>query len=346
MPPLALSRSVLNADWRTSCACRSDRKYHRSFSSPQQYAADHATRFNFNSSKMAPETPKLPPLGPLIRMRPLKPAELPSHLKLASLQSSGTSPPIEQFVSAILDEGHDFLANYMPAAFKVKGQNKPSPPSTAPVELLAHEVSAHDLPEEGRTMGLGETWFARTSIHDNSAKEGTASWEEFDGGLRANHSQNERDYTPEVLDAHEILIWDEKPEGGQMRAGDWTDVDLSLMEMVHKIPGPLNNRVFPLLVISARKTQEFLVVQIPVDMKTIESAKYTKDPKLTIGMYCSVERGDIIEGGAKVRWQMATASDAKGMLPMWMQKLGVPGAVIKDVGLFIGWCDKKRKGSA
>ena len=38
---------------------------------------------------------------------------------------------------------------------------------------------------------------------------------------------------------------------------------------------------------------------------------------------------------------MATASDAKGWLPMWVQKLGVPGAVVKDVGLFIRWIRNK-----
>lgn len=38
-----------------------------------------------------------------------------------------------------------------------------------------------------------------------------------------------------------------------------------------------------------------------------------------------------------IEWVMATASDAKGWLPMWAQKLGVPSAVVKDVGLVIGW---------
>lgn len=38
-----------------------------------------------------------------------------------------------------------------------------------------------------------------------------------------------------------------------------------------------------------------------------------------------------------IEWVMATASDAKGWLPMWVQKLGVPSAVVKDVGLFVGW---------
>ena len=40
---------------------------------------------------------------------------------------------------------------------------------------------------------------------------------------------------------------------------------------------------------------------------------------------------------------MATTSDAKGWLPMYLQKLGVPGAVIKDVGLFMKWIDGVRR---
>ena len=31
---------------------------------------------------------------------------------------------------------------------------------------------------------------------------------------------------------------------------------------------------------------------------------------------------------------MAVASDASGVLPMWAQKMGLPGAITKDVGLF------------
>lgn len=34
---------------------------------------------------------------------------------------------------------------------------------------------------------------------------------------------------------------------------------------------------------------------------------------------------------------MATASHAKGNIPMAMQRMGVPGAIAKDVGLFLKW---------
>ena len=42
---------------------------------------------------------------------------------------------------------------------------------------------------------------------------------------------------------------------------------------------------------------------------------------------------------------MATASNARGSLPMWAQKMGVPGAVVKDVGLFMKWVGGRRKGA-
>ena len=47
-----------------------------------------------------------------------------------------------------------------------------------------------------------------------------------------------------------------------------------------------------------------------------------------------------------IEWIMATASDAKGWLPMWAQKLGIPGAIVKDVGLFIAWVAKQRQSGA
>jgi hypothetical protein len=43
------------------------------------------------------------------------------------------------------------------------------------------------------------------------------------------------------------------------------------------------------------------------------------------------------EAAAEIEWIMATASDAKGVLPMWIQKTSVPSAVAKDVGYFLKW---------
>ena len=39
---------------------------------------------------------------------------------------------------------------------------------------------------------------------------------------------------------------------------------------------------------------------------------------------------------------MATASDARGSLPMAIQKSALPGVIAKDVGFFMDWVIKQR----
>ena len=232
------------------------------------------------ASKASVEDVRDSGLGPLVRMRALDISKLPAHPELASQQTA--APDVQTFVSAVLEEANAFMTTYLPHRFKVKDSGKDSPPATARVALSSHDISVQDLPAEVREAGAGnETWFARTSIHDNVAKDGTASWEEFDEGLRVDHSQHEKDYTPDVYDAHEALNWTSSLEGSQRRVGGWEDVHVSVMEMVHKIPTPLNDRVFPELVITAKRNQEFIVVQIPVASKGLPNAKYHNVPKIT-----------------------------------------------------------------
>lgn len=134
----------------------------------------------------------------------------------------------------------------------------------------------------------------------------------------------------------------------------------AVYEMCHHIPPPLSNRVFAVVIATAVSRPatgppSFLVVQVPVDVARLPAALYSngrhktaadtaqKKKDITIGQYVSIERAELVDEGKSVKWQMATASDAKGVLPMWAQKMGVPGAVVKDVGLFIDWTGKRRK---
>jgi hypothetical protein len=285
-------------------------------------------------------------LGPLVHMRVLKPSDLPDHPDLAAHQIPGEQPALSAFLYNVLSEGYTFTTQYWPKHFTVKGRDKPSPPSTAKVEVVAHEIQSSELPVHARGDGTRtvENWCGRTSIHENAAKPGTATWEEFDGGLRQDHSQHEKDYTPLLFDAHEVLAWPVEAQVGP--EGDaWNEARAVIMEMAHNMPGPLGQRVFRVLVVTAKRENEFFVVQIPADSNDLPGSKYN-DKKMTEGIYCSVEYGSLIENGAKVKWQMATASDAGGALPMWVQKMGIAGAVTKDVGFFIEWIEKERKGQA
>jgi len=247
------------------------------------------------------------------------------------------------------------MTSYLPHTFKTKTKDKHSPPSTAPVELLSHEIPTAEIPESARPSKAAqspsspaETWFARTSIHENAAKPGTASWDEFDRGTRANHCEREDDYTPDVLDAHLVFDWSDELGKLGKKVGEWEDVGAEVREMCHRIPPPLDDRVFTVLCIWAKRParDDWLVVQLPVDASGLPGVKYQDRPKITTGHYVSVERGELIDGGKNVKWQMGTASDAGGNLPMWAQKLGTPGAVVKDVGLFMQYCEEQRRGRA
>ncbi|GAB7357980.1 hypothetical protein MBLNU230_g0147t1 [Neophaeotheca triangularis] len=282
--------------------------------------------------------------GRLLRLRPLNPESLPSHPSLAHLQTAAEPPKLQAFIAEALNEASSFTTSYLSSSFKTKASDKQSPPSAAPVELLTHDIPGSELPS-----GSPEAWFARSSTHENAAKEGTASWEEFDKGTRRDHCLRENDYTPDVFDSRQVLSWDEMLESaGEGSVEGWKDVQMSIWEMCHQIPSPLKDRVFAVCCITAMAADEqsWLVLQIPVSVKDVQGTGYVGTERVQEGIYVSIERGDLVENGAKVRWQMATASDAKGALPMWAQKMGVPDAVVKDVGLFMDWIEKKRKGQA
>lgn len=66
--------------------------------------------------------------------------------------------------------------------------------------------------------------------------------------------------------------------------------------------------------------------------------------KLVEGRYVSLEKISKVEVNGKVlsKWEMMTDSDAEGALPMGVQKLGIPGAIVKDVPLALKYIISKR----
>jgi len=284
----------------------------------------------------------------IIYKRTLQPSsDLPPHPKLVNETTSSVS--LSAFAGTALNEGSAFLNTELGPSgrFKVKGKGeRKASPSVAGVK-----VYAFDRP--GGTHGQEEAWFARVSRHKHAAESGTAGFAEFDYGLRAEHSKHEMEYTPDVFDAFEVVDY-----GAAEHVEGWEDVEVKVMEMCHRIPFPLFNRVFAVVVVTGRKTgKELVVVQIPVDLSRISAARYSsgahkKDSSLqgrqrkgvVVGEYVSVERCRL--EAEEVVWEMATASDAKGSLPMSMQKMALPGKIAVDVGLFIRWIDGLRKKGA
>jgi len=227
--------------------------------------------------------------------------------------------------------------------------------SEAPVHLYEKTVAGKDLDRvEGMSQFSAdrkdETWFCRRSCHRNAAENGTASWEEFTHSFKEHHAESEDAFTPTVIGAREAMRWDTTGIEVEVHGGRWTNITVAVEEMKHKIdPKPLKNRTFPVVQIAAELsgTEEFLVVSIPLnDFDKSPYAEFAKDKSLVMAAYTSIERIRVLPSNGDVEWIMATASDAGGVLPQWMQNLAVPGAVAKDVELFLSWIPSQRGGQS
>lgn len=137
---------------------------------------------------------------------------------------------------------------------------------------------------------------------------------------------------------------------------------MTVTQMHHTMPFPLCDRFFSVLVVSFAKREvegllaESIDMQIPINWTTLpekvqershvvrrgRKLMYRDEKKeLVEGIYVSLEKlmkKDATEDqGSKPRttWFMMTASNARGRLPLWVQRKGVPGAIAKDVPLAI-----------
>ncbi|KAI1142698.1 hypothetical protein F5Y05DRAFT_365785 [Hypoxylon sp. FL0543] len=305
-------------------------------------------------------------LGPLVRLWGVPTAQLPP--------ASASADELAPLLMAILQEAVPFIDSAAPkdsptgaadhTVWKHKGSHSHAD-SAAKVEVLERVVPAAELEKVASRSGgregkdgkeekvKGETWCCRRSVHEDKPEKGTASWDEFVRCFREEHAESEKAFTPACLDAYQALKWDcagvEAEEGGL----SWGGFKLLVEEMRHRIGKPvLKDRTFPVLQMtaSAKGAEEFIVVSIPVpDFGTSETSRLAREKGAQVAYYVSVERMRKLDGagdgagGGKIEWLMATASDAAGALPTWVQNLAAPGVIWKDVPLFLGWIAKERR---
>ncbi|CAN8099011.1 unnamed protein product [Discula destructiva] len=301
-----------------------------------------------------------------LRLSGLKTSDLPA--------ASASAAELTPLITTLLQEALPLLNSVTSTTtdqtqWKSKG-TKTFPESTAPVELSERVLASSS-----------ETWACRRSVHADAAVRGSASWAEFARCLRDEHAATEDAFTPTVLAHREARSWaaaaaaaaaaDVPPvavEGTQ-----WGGFALVLVEMKHKVPPPLQPRVFAVLQLVARavgppaaaaaggEIDEFVVVSVPVEGLEAddEMGVLSREKGAVAGAYAAVERVRriIVSGGGDgdeprkaegarkggIEWVMATASDARGVLPMWVQTKAIPGQIAKDVALFLGWIDGERK---
>lgn len=298
-------------------------------------------------------------LGPLVRLWGLSTAELPPP--------TASADDLAPFLISILQEAVPFIDSAAPKnhgpdndaatsnLWKSKGV-KSFPDSAGKVELSERVVPVAELEmiaarnalPHGRERGIpAETWACRRSVHEDAAGRGTASWEEFRRCFKEAHAEAEARYTPGVIQERAAATWRcdgvEADEGGER----WGEFTLRIQEMLHKLGAPLKNRVFPVLEMTASAVggQEFLVVQVAVPDFGEQSpeSRLARDKGVVVARYSSVERVRKLPGTGDIEWLMATASDAGGLVPLWIQAKAVTGIIGKDVPLFMAWIAKERR---
>ncbi|KAI3401920.1 hypothetical protein diail_6479 [Diaporthe ilicicola] len=310
--------------------------------------------------------------GPLLRLAGLNSSQLPSP--------TASPEELSPFIKKLLEEAVPFIDTAAPRAADFTDPAVPAPPasntlwkskgtksfpeSTAKIDLSERVVGGGGAAANKGEGQSPETWACRRSVHADSAAKGTASWAEFADCIRDRHAETEDAFTPTVLAHRAAVTWDAAASVPAVEAGGvaWGRFALCLLEMKHKIPPPLKPRVFPVLQLIASavppggaggggaQRDEFVVISVTVpDLATgqlKDSASLSAEKGVVIGAYVSVERVRKLprqgEENGKIEWVMATASDAKGILPMFVQTKAIPGAIAKDVGMFLGWIDKER----
>ncbi|GAD96028.1 conserved hypothetical protein [Paecilomyces variotii No. 5] len=288
----------------------------------------------------------------LIRLAPLPLSALPSHPALAerprlngesnhnnntqnnnnnhnnnSDNGTATRPPLAAFIKQALDEAQTLLCDTIPLTFRVDKKLRSSPPSNAKVQLSSQVIPSPPSAkgDKRKIKDEEEYWVCRKSVHVDAPEEGTASWKEFENGLRFDHSQHEMEYTPSVSSVETLLEWKDVDLGQQESGGGWRGVEMHVNMITHTFhPSILiSPRTFITCVISAFRSdstrnndlsdgassndgldpeeKEFVTIQIPIEPPSNPSAEITDaavrskfasaPPKDTIfANYASVER--------------------------------------------------------
>jgi hypothetical protein len=291
----------------------------------------------------------------------LSPVKLPARFKHHSLKNA---PPSASDVEVLTYSVSASSLNEVP--WKSPGPERRNSSASTNGAGMSNTVR-RTKPE---TIGP-EHWFTRRSIHKNiSSKDtqqpGHAQWQEFVFGLRDNHSKHEEEFTPTLFDARKVVDWAGQvrklEEEGSLNREGYRDATMSIYEMCHEVPKPLSPRMFAVLVITASVVgqrwmesgdeEQFVAVTVPVylppgtkaafysSFRNYKEGENEKQKSHVVqGLYCAVETCTLRKKGdsEEVDWIMGTASDAKGNLPMFIQKLALPGAVPKDVSYFMKW---------
>ncbi|GLI81778.1 hypothetical protein PoHVEF18_010168 [Penicillium ochrochloron] len=290
----------------------------------------------------------------LIQLQPHPFTSIPIH---PSFSTDSSRPELHQYISTALREALDFLHS-IPSTFTADPKPRSSSPSQAKVKLLRgwRKPSEPHTRTKSQRKDKSEFWVCRQSEHVNESSKGTASWREFEAGLRSEHAEHEMEYTPSVSAVERLLEW--APENiGEIEVDGvrFRDVSMEVNLITHTFhPSALiAPRTFTSLTISAaydglpsttspaptqsqeEHRQGFLTVQIPLH-PAISSTPQALHQKITASVpkrtifanYASIERVELLPAVRSTDQPSTTESQAQSRIQWTMATTSDAGGSI------------------
>ncbi|SGY51103.1 BQ5605_C001g00962 [Microbotryum silenes-dioicae] len=256
----------------------------------------------------------------LLSLYPLTLEQLPTPTT-AELSTPGARTALDDLIAQLTREAKSLLSTLTDPS---KRDSSPDPSvwksgktfnqSTIPT----HSYSAHDpaglVPDHE-----GRRWFARISKHPG------ANYDKWRSGLLLDHSENEVRYIESCTQAE--------------RLHSIVPNKLEVWTTQYHLAFPTSNRDFTFAILTSEQeagaefsaARSFTVVSVPFHAPSRSGFVRAK--------YVSVEH--VIQTQDGVKWVMATASDAAGLVPKFISDMAMPSKIAEDVPSFQSWILKQ-----
>ncbi|CAD6885851.1 unnamed protein product [Tilletia controversa] len=281
--------------------------------------------------------------NPLFSIEPLAPAQY-------SPTAEGGEDAVRKLTTQLIEDAFDIIASTDSWSKGKVFNAKHAPADGGPVHTRSKKSGMSGRP--GKC-----SWHMRESIHPVAGTDIT--FDDFRNGLLLNHNTNEMDYIPALIDTKTIenikdgttsVILNSYQLPMVTANRDFLELMITVDLPPHAAPfspahraviaesqqqQPLElNTSLPTSASEAGGLRSFLVIQVPVNHpEAAEQKGYVR------GAYASVEAVYEASGstGSETHWKMATQSDARGSIPLFLSESSLPGQIVQDVPEFVHW---------
>ncbi|CAD6985943.1 unnamed protein product [Tilletia controversa] len=254
--------------------------------------------------------------NPLFSIEPLAPAQY-------SPTAEGGEDAVRKLTTQLIEDAFDIIASTDSWSKGKVFNAKHAPADGGPVHTRSKKSGMSGRP--GKC-----SWHMRESIHPVAGTDITFDDFRNDGTTSVILNSYQLPMVTANRDFLELMITVDLPP----HAAPFSPAHRAVIaESQQQQPLELNTSL-PTSASEAGGLRSFLVIQVPVNHpEAAEQKGYVR------GAYASVEAVYEASGstGSETHWKMATQSDARGSIPLFLSESSLPGQIVQDVPEFVHW---------